>query len=194
MIKGVNMSNRVTEIEKEAVIIAAKLMATSARTAPKGRGLDRTSIRLLIDNEIEQVAKLMEKKVERKNIGKVFKRDANNVRNSQAILLIGVNGTIPKKPEEPINCGACGFKNCADFMRARKTKGEDFVGPLCVFEILDLGIALGSAVKLASELNIDNRIMYTIGAAAKELEMLQADLIIGIPLSVSAKNIYFDRD
>lgn len=188
------MSKRVTEIEKEAVIIAAKLMATSARTAPKGRGLDRTSIRLLIDNEIEQVAKLMEKRVERKNIGKAFKRDANNVRNSQAILLIGVNGTIPKKPEEPINCGACGFKSCADFMRARKTKGEDFVGPLCVFEILDLGIALGSAVKLASELNIDNRIMYTIGAAAKELEMLQADLIIGIPLSVSAKNIYFDRD
>jgi hypothetical protein len=33
-----------------------------------------------------------------------------------------------------------------------------------------LGIALGSAVKLAGELNIDNRIMYTLGAAAKKIE------------------------
>ena len=78
-------------------------------------------------------------------------------------------------------------------MKAKKAKGEDFVGPLCVFEILDLGIAIGSAVKLASYFNIDNRIMYTIGAAAKELELLDSDLIMGIPLSASGKNIYFDR-
>jgi len=32
--------------------------------------------------------------------------------------------------------------------------------------------------------------MYTLGAAAKELELLDADVIIGIPLSVTGKNIY----
>jgi uncharacterized ferredoxin-like protein len=56
-----------------------------------------------------------------------------------------------------------------------------------------LGIALGSAVKLASELNVDNRIFYTVGAAAKKLNLLDSDIIIGIPLSVTGKNIYFDR-
>jgi len=92
-----------------------------------------------------------------------------------------------------LNCGACGYDSCADFIKAEKKKGEDFTGPLCVFESLDLGIALGSATKLAASLNVDNRIMYTIGAAAKELKLLDADIIMGIPMSVSGKNIYFDR-
>jgi uncharacterized ferredoxin-like protein len=35
--------------------------------------------------------------------------------------------------------------------------------------------------------------MYTVGAAAKALGLLDADIIIGIPLSASGKNIYFDR-
>jgi len=58
---------------------------------------------------------------------------------------------------------------------------------------MDLGIALGSAVKVASDMNVDNRMMFTIGAAAKALGMLDADVIIGIPLACSGKNIYFDR-
>lgn len=71
--------------------------------------------------------------------------------------------------------------------------GKDFSGPICIFQAIDLGIALGSAVKLAGNLNIDNRMMYTIGAAAKKLRLLDADTVIGIPLSVRGKNIYFDR-
>jgi len=80
-----------------------------------------------------------------------------------------------------------------EFIRAEKRRVEDFTGPICIFEALDLGIALGSAVKVASQMNVDNRLMYIIGAAAKELELLDADVIIGIPLSVTGKNIYFDR-
>jgi uncharacterized ferredoxin-like protein len=46
---------------------------------------------------------------------------------------------------------------------------------------------------MAADLNIDNRIMYTIGTAAKGLNLLEADVIMGIPFSVSGKDIYFDR-
>ena len=181
-------------MENEGVLTVAKLMATSIRTAPKGRGVDRISVTILTNEEIEKVAKMMEKRAEKKsNLAKIFKRDANNLRDAHTVILIGVSGTMPKKPEDPINCGACGFKGCKEFIRAKKTKGEDFIGPLCMFEVLDLGIALGSAAKLASELNIDNRIMYTVGAAAKDLNIIRADLIIGIPLSASGKNIFFDR-
>ena len=52
---------------------------------------------------------------------------------------------------------------------------------------------LAWAVKMAAELNIDNRLMYTIGAGAMEMKVLDADMIIGLPLSVAAKNIFFDR-
>ena len=72
--------------------------------------------------------------------------------------------------------------------------GRDFVGATCLLKALDLGIALGSAVKTASIFNVDNRIMYRIGVAARRLNLLpEANIIMGIPLSARGKNIYFDR-
>ncbi|MEM4628009.1 MAG: ferredoxin domain-containing protein, partial [Ignisphaera sp.] len=62
-----------------------------------------------------------------------------------------------------------------------------------VCSIVNLGIALGSAAKLASILNVDNRIMFTIGVAAQEMKLIDADYTFGIPLSATSKNIYFDR-
>jgi len=59
--------------------------------------------------------------------------------------------------------------------------------------LLDLGIAVGSAVKVASDLNVDNRVMFTVGVAARALGYMRADVVIGIPLSATGKNIYFDR-
>ena len=35
--------------------------------------------------------------------------------------------------------------------------------------------------------------MYTVGAAARASGMLDADVTFGIPLSVTGKNIFFDR-
>jgi uncharacterized ferredoxin-like protein len=181
------------EIEKEAVEMAASLMAVSARTAPKTRGVDSIKMIVLTGKDLETLAASMERKVKEKSTELPgFKRDADNVRSSAAVLLIGVSRN-PKRIELPLNCGACGYKNCKDLLAAGKKKGEDFTGPVCIFQAIDLGIALGSAVKLAGELNIDNRIMYTVGAAAKKLNLLDSDLIIGIPVSVMGKNPYFDR-
>ena len=56
-----------------------------------------------------------------------------------------------------------------------------------------MGIALGSAVKTASMLNVDNRIMYRIGTVARAMKMVDWDFVMGIPLSATGKNIFFDR-
>ncbi len=56
-----------------------------------------------------------------------------------------------------------------------------------------MGIALGSAVKTASMLNVDNRIMYRVGAVARAMDLVDWDFVMGIPLSVTGKSIYFDR-
>jgi uncharacterized ferredoxin-like protein len=182
------------QIVEQAIAEAANLIASSARTAPKGRGVDRITTAIISGKEKNDLADAMERHVEQKrNPLPAFKRDAQSIRKSQLIVLIGVKGTTPKVPENPLNCGACGNATCADFIKAEKKKGEDYVGPICIFEAMDLGIALGSAVKMASELNIDNRIMYTAGAAAKDLQLLDANVIIGIPLSLTGKNIFFDR-
>jgi uncharacterized ferredoxin-like protein len=187
---------RDNEIDSSAVITVAELMAASARTAPKGGGQDNTSTLILTGKEKDKLADAMEHRQEKKKeTADIFKRDAEGVRKSQAVLLIGVRGTKPKTTSKGVslNCGACGYESCGQFIKSTKKKGEDFIGPNCVFEVLDLGVALGSAVKTASTLNIDNRISYTVGAAAKDLELLDADLIIGIPLSATGKNPFFDR-
>ena len=181
------------KIEKDAVEMGASMIALAARTAPKGRGIDSIKTLILTGKDLEQLALAMEKKVKGKSIElPFFKRDADNIRNSAAVLLIGVSRE-PKRIELPLNCGACGYKSCKDLLAAGKREGEDFTGPHCIFQAIDLGIALGSAVKLAGELGIDNRIMYSVGAAAKKLNLLDSDLIIGIPLSVTGKNPFFDR-
>ncbi len=181
--------------EQEAILMAAKMIMAAVTTSPKARGVSEIKSVLVQGVEKEGLAKAMEDHFIRKGSRlDIFRRDARNVRQASAILLIGVKGTVPKKPERPFNCGACGYSSCAAFMRAAKKKrGEDYVGPLCAFHVMDLGIALGVAAKVAAELNIDNRLFYTAGAAAVSLGYLDADLIIGLPLSVSAKNIFFDR-
>lgn len=175
--------------EKEAILEAAKLMLVAARTAPKSGGVDDILTLIVYGKEKETIAEKMEEIAEKRKI-EGFKRDAKNVRDSEAVILIGVRGNR----SFGLNCGACGYKNCQEFEKTEKKLGEDFFGPSCVFKALDLGIALGSAVKIASVLNVDNRIMYRVGTAALKLKMLpEATVIMGIPLSAKGKSIYFDR-
>lgn len=183
-----------SEAENAALQRVAELMAVAARTAPKTRGVDEIVTAVVSGVEKDAIADEMVKLVRRKrNPISSFERDADNLRRSPLLLLVGVRGTTPKRPENPLNCGACGFDTCAEFIQAEKRRGEDFVGPICVWHSVDLGIALSSAAKTAAELNVDNRLMYTVGVAAKALETIDADIIVGIPISASGKNIYFDR-
>jgi len=180
-------------VESDAVLEVAKLMLVSARTAPKSGGVDDILAMVVSGERKAAIAKEMEmigedRRVEGKFEG--FRRDADNVRRSEAIVLIGVRG----KKSFALDCGACGYNTCKDFNAAGSKMGKDFVGPTCLFKALDLGIALGSAVKTASVLNVDNRIMYRVGTAALRLRMLpEATVIMGIPVSAEGKSIFFDR-
>ena len=60
---------------------------------------------------------------------------------------------------------------------------------------MDLGIALGSAVGVASAAHVDNRIMFSVGKAAISLGYLdkKITMVLGIPLSAKGKSPYFDR-
>ncbi|WP_038055441.1 ferredoxin domain-containing protein [Thermodesulfobacterium hydrogeniphilum] len=175
--------------EIEIIEDLAKQILVAARTAPKAKGVDDLQFALITDKEEkEKLAQEMEKVAEEKGEKfKFFKRDANNVRNSEAVILISLDF---KKPLG-LNCGACGF-SCGDILKQSKSN-SDFEGPVCAIKLLDMGIAIGSAVAKAKDLCIDNRIMYTVGVAARRLKLLPGQIIMGIPLSIKGKNIYFDR-
>ena len=181
------------QAEKNAIRQVSELMAASARTAPKARGVDDIETLILDGDDLEELAGAMEQEAGEKPqyLSPFFKRDANNVRASACVLLVGVKGN-PKKIEQPMDCGACGYQSCEQLAKIKK-RTRDFSGPTCIYQAMDLGIALCSAVKMASDHNVDNRMMATAGVAAKRLQLLDSDVIVGTPLSVSGKSPYFDR-
>jgi uncharacterized ferredoxin-like protein len=179
--------------EKEAMGIIASMMVASARTAPKANGVDDVEMLVLNGDDLESLASVMDKIAAQRASpypSEAFHMNADMVRQSSCVLLIGVRGRR-RNIEKPLDCGACGYGTCENFQKAGRRKGNDFSGPTCILKALDLGIAIGSAVKLAGEFHVDNRIMYTIGVAAKRMQLLDADVIIGIPLSITGKNPYF---
>ncbi len=143
----------------EGIETVAKLMEISARTAPKAKGKDYIVTKILTKDEIEQLGKEMID-YGKKNNEKNYTRDGNNVKDSQALLLIGLKNHPAS--DSPIR-------------------------------IVDLGIAIGSAVKTASIHNVDNRIMYKAGHVAMKIGLIDAKMVYAIPLSVTGKSIYFDR-
>jgi uncharacterized ferredoxin-like protein len=166
--------------------VVAELMAVAARTAPKTKGEDCLVMRII---EGEALKILGEKMAEfgvrtgKRN----FDRDGRNVANSDLLLLIGIKNASTAG----LNCGACGVEIC-ELLPVNSVEGE-FRGPNCAYRLLDMGIALGSAAKMAGILNADSRIMYRAGVVARELGMIDADFVMGIPISATGKSIYFDR-
>ncbi len=176
-------------LRNEAVKTAAYLMSISARTAPKSKGEDDIEIVYVDGEDKERIADEMIAFGKKSGI-KGFIRDGESVKEASALLLLGVVGEKPLK----LNCGACGYASCDEFASAGRRQGKDFAGPNCAFKLLDLGIAIGSAVKLASVINVDNRVMYRIGTMARKLGVIKSDVAMGIPLSCTGKNPFFDRE
>ena len=166
------------EIRHEFVLQAVRQMMTAARTAPKGKGIDIIELAMVTDEEIKRLSDEMLIIAEEKGL-KFFLRDADNILQAEAILLLGTRQQL-----QGLNCGHCGFSTCAD-------KPE--VVP-CALNSVDLGIAVGSACAMAADLRLDTRVMFSAGLAAQRLGMLgDCKCVMAIPVSASSKNPFFDR-
>lgn len=166
--------------------IVADLMALAARTAPKSAGKDFIVMRIIEGDDVKTLAEKM-LAYGRATGKKNFDRDGASVAASDVVVLIGVKDA----QSVGLNCGACGVDAC-ELLPINHFEDE-FRGPQCAYRLLDMGIALGSAVKTASILNADNRIMYRAGVVARQMGLIDADFVMGIPLSATGKSIYFDR-
>ncbi len=175
------MIEKGNEAEKKVLKRVAEFMCASARTAPKAKGIDNIVTTIITGKDKKQLADEMEK-IGRKKKSKSFLRDSENIRKVPLVVLMGTK----VGPIGLAVCGLCGFKDCKKLEKA---------GGICVFNSGDLGIAMGSAVSLAANFHIDNRVMYTAGIAALNLKLLEkeAKIAFGIPLSISGKNPFFDR-
>jgi uncharacterized ferredoxin-like protein len=169
------------ELETTAARQVAALMLAAARTSPKTRGIDNIRTAVIDDEPTKQklVAKMRE--IAAKENRPSLARDAGNIERSPAVIVIGVEANTAG-----LNCGFCGKPTC-DALEAS--------GGICSFNTIDLGIATASAAEVAGRHHIDNRVMYSIGRATMDLELLgpKVKQALGIPLSVTGKNPFFDR-
>ena len=168
-------------IETPGLKSAAESICVAARTAPKGKGKDLLVTALVTDDDKDRLQARMRLIGERDNVP-LFFRDAGNLEHAPVVVLIGTR----KEPLLLPACDYCGFNDCVTMLNA---------GGTCSFNAGDLGIAVGSAVSLAADLPVDNRVMYTAGKAAIELGLLGDDVFIAyaIPFSAKGKNPFFDR-
>lgn len=168
--------------ETDIAVRVAELMCVAARTAPKGRGTDNLVLAILTDPaDKERLAEAMRAYGEKVN-GSFYIRDAENLLNSEACVLIGSKLQRLGIP----GCNFCGFDGC---------KANEAAGARCAYNINDLGLAVGSAASIAADHRVDTRVMYSIGRLAVELGLLGEDvkMVLALPLSIKGKSPYFDR-
>lgn len=170
-----------SEFKTETIERIAEEMCLAARTAPKAKGKDLLEIVVLKGEEIKHLSAEMKKIGEREK-HPTFLRDCENILAASVIVIIGTR----KQTIGLRYCSFCGQPDCATAEKA---------GVNCAYNAGDLGIAIGSAVAVATDHRLDNRIMYTIGKTAVEIKLLGDDVVIayGIPLSATGKNPFFDR-
>ncbi len=167
---------------RERVIEAASRMLTAARTAPKARGVDILECCVVEGDDIKRLSDAMQRLFE--ETGRpVFQRDAANILKADAVVIIA---TRPQTMG--LNCGHCGFPTCA----AKPSEVP------CVFNSIDIGIAIGSAAATAADCRVDTRVMYSAGMGAQRLGLLGSPegtyrQYFAIPVSASSKSPFFDR-
>lgn len=161
------------------VLEAARQVMIAARTAPKGKGVDIVEICLVTGDEIKQLSDMM-RVVQQENGFNFFLRDADNILQAEAVLLIGTRDLC-----QGLNCLRCGFARCDDRP----------AGVPCAVNTIDVGIAVGSACSKAADLRLDTRVMHSAGIAAMRLGWPCADArnVLAIPMSCKSKNPFFDR-
>lgn len=163
---------------KERVIAAANMMATAARTAPKGKGIDIIEIAIATDETIVEISQKLQQLGDATGMPFLF-RDSENILQGDALFLIGTRQQV-----QGLNCGYCGFSKCE--LKPINTP--------CAINSTDLGIAIGSACSVAMDQRIDTRVMFSAGWAAQQMGLLEGcNQVYAIALSCSSKNPFFDR-
>jgi uncharacterized ferredoxin-like protein len=97
---------------KDVANMVVSLMAASARTAPKAGGKDFLEIVTITEEDkLGRIADTMKEYATKSTNEAFWLRDASNIENSQALLLIGLN----KPVTAGYDCGGCGYPSCSDF-------------------------------------------------------------------------------
>jgi len=189
------------DLRAETVVNVAKMAAAAAITAPKSGGMlflagKHNFIETVIVDDKSTLAELatwMRARGTERREG-IWFRDAEVAEAIDAALFVGLADWYPPN----YDCGACGYATCAEFLHETKPLRDssaelEFTGPTCNLRDVDLGIAVGAAVKTVALNGIDCRCQTRIVVAARKLGLITADFGVSLSLSMTAKSVGYDR-
>jgi len=156
------------------VEVISQLMKISANSAPRAEGTE-IEVEILDESEKEMVIEEMFQLADELN-EESYREGGEMLESSEGLMIIGLN----KKNTLKLDCRACGFESCDDLLNS-ECEGI-FQGPNCAYRLIDMGIALGYAIKTAKLHNMDGKIMVRAGLAAKNLGLSDARVCMGVPI------------
>jgi len=106
------------------------------------------------------------------------------------LLIIGDKRRSPFS----FNCGACGYRTCAEMNAAEEVESLTARGPSCQFRNLNLNMAANAAAAAAWRLGLHCRVFSTLAFAAMAMNVItDVDLAVSVSVSVAKEDPYFDR-
>ncbi len=112
------------------------------------------------------------------------------VKEPCALLVLGDK----RKSDFNYDCGACGYRTCAELNRADCVEALTGNGPSCQFKNMNVNIAADAAAAMAWRLGLHCRVFGTLGMAAFALKIIDGvDFAVSVCVSVAKTDPFFDR-
>lgn len=170
---------------------AVELMTLAAHTSFRFGKQNTLKIIAVGNEEIEQIAEYCFSLGDMAPLAARDGRFATELITEPTKLLILGDG---RKSLFNYNCGACGYRTCAELNKAEMVESLTSNGPSCQFRSINLNIAADAAAAMAWRMGLHCRVFSTLAFAAKALEIIEdVDMVVSVSVSAAKVDPYFDR-
>lgn len=180
-----------TELVQSGLDRAVELMAVAAHNSFRFRNRNTIKMVTLGKEEMEEIAEFC---YSLGDMSPLAARDGRFVmeliKEPCALMVVGDN----RKSDFGYNCGACGYRTCAELNKAEEVESLTARGPSCQFKNVNLNIAVNAAASIAWRLGLHCRVFGTLAFAALALNLIEeVDIVSSVSVSVANVDPYFDR-
>jgi uncharacterized ferredoxin-like protein len=170
---------------------AVELMAVAAHNSFKFGGKNTIRIVTASKDDMQEIAEYCLSLGDMSPLGA---RDGRHLielmKEPMALMVIGDK----RKSYFNYNCGACGYRSCAEMNAAEEVESLTANGPSCQFRNINLNMAANAAAAMAWRLGLHCRVFSSFAFAAKAMSIIEdVDIVVSVSVSVAKQDPYFDR-
>jgi uncharacterized ferredoxin-like protein len=179
------------ELINNGLARAVELMAVAAYNAWKFSDRNTFKMAVMGKEDMESISEFCYSLGDMSPLGARDGRALQSmVKEPLAMLIIGDK----RKSDFNYNCGACGYRTCAELNKAEFVEALTSNGPFCMFKSINLHMAANAAAAMAWKLGLQCRVFSTFGFGAKAMETLpDVDTAVAVMVSASKRDPFFDR-